>query len=168
MLLFLFGQLFLRQTRSEPYPTFLLPAGASLYRTDSDGIVFNRDMYYAVGPDGTQTSVRLFSLLRELGKPAALRIPRDNFGLREPGPRASDIRLGPIRIPRPMGVTTEEELEFTKAWMRERLEELSGHPVVSIRVVRRKYRYRPFDNAPEEEIVRTVSDRTLPLVSDTP
>ncbi len=161
VLLLLSAQLALRQTRSEAFPTFLLPAGPSLYRTDTAGIVYRRTQYLAVGPEGQETPVGLGAILADV--PGSYRgyIARDNFGFRALGPRAGDFRAGPLRIPAPTGRVTESRLAETRAWLRHRLERAAGHPVSGLRVVKRAYRQRRSDG--REETTRVVSDETLPL-----
>ena len=164
--LLLVGQLFLRQTRSEPFPTFLLPAGASLYHADADadGGIYKRTTYYAVAQDGTRTPVRLSRILREVPGSYRGHIARDDFGLRAPGPRGAAARVGPLRIPLSMGVTTEEELSATKEWLRRRLEQRAGHSVAALRVVKRSYRLSPEDGT--ESVLQTSSDAVFSLLPD--
>ncbi len=168
VLLFLVAQLMLRQTRSEPFPTFLLPGGPSLYHTDSDGIVYQRTTYYAVGPDGAKQEIPIEAFLP--GVPPSYHGPivRDDFGLKREGPRRGPIRLGPLRLPTTGGVITKQEIAATQAWMRRHAEAETGGPVASIRAVRRAYRLRPFAEGEGEQLLRTVSDETIPLSPTAP
>ncbi len=164
-LLFMVFQLVLRQTRSqEMFPTFLLPSGASVYRTDVTGIRYARTDFLAVGPDGTETPFRLGRLLKGIPGSFIPFVARDEFGLRKLGPRGRDLRLGPLRVSTPGGVTTQEEREETQAWLRNRLESKLSHPVTSVRVVKKAYRMANKDA--EEELVKTVFDKTIPLTPE--
>ncbi|MEM1043248.1 MAG: hypothetical protein AAGI91_11535 [Bacteroidota bacterium] len=165
-LLFLCGQLAIKHTRSEPFPTFLLPGGATLYHADAEALVYRRQEFLVVGPDGTETSVPIVELLPGIHPGIHRIIVRDGFGLSRPGPRRPPIRLGPVTIPVTGGVITEEEIRETRAWLRQNAEAAAGHPAAALRIVNRMYRLEPLAPAEDEEVVRVISDRTLTLLPE--
>lgn len=144
------GQFVLNWAREEPYPTLLLPDYAGVYREDPEGIVHDAAELVAVG-DGHRTPFNCTEAFPDFGPAYCSHIVGMNFGLRHVGRRQNPLRLGPVTIPAPTGVTTPSEAEETRRRVRQRLGRLVGHPVDSVEVWRTRYRAR-YDTGERERL----------------
>ena len=157
---FFVGQYGLKKYRAEPYPTLLMPGGSRQYTEDPEGLVYRVDELFAYGPDGQLAPFALGDAFPLLPNQYWDRVTAADFGLRRVGPHRDPVRLGPVSLPRPSGVTTEAEAEETRLVVRDRVRSLVGFSPDSVLAQRSRYRTR-FDTGETERLstdgVRVIS-----------
>jgi hypothetical protein len=159
-------QFFLKQYRYEPYPTLLMPGGAAQYHDDPEGLVYVVDELFALGPAGQTTRFSFGEAFPEIPAWYWDRIIGNSFGLTRTGPHRDPIRLGPINVPIPTGITTEDDARETRMILRNRIEPLVEHPVDSLRFNRARYRLR--QDTGETELIEVRRERSVSLVEPGP
>lgn len=130
----LFAQLIIPRTY-EPYPAILMPAGGTVLRVDTDTLRFKTYTVAAVHPDGSRSTVSVEELFPFLDNPSVRRrVVLRNFGLRYVGlsERRQQVRLGTFALTLRRVKTTEPAVRETRAWLRRRVETLTGASVDSL------------------------------------
>lgn len=151
----------LREFRSEPFPTLLLPVGAGVYHVDSEGIRSVRDELVAVTSSGERVDVAYGDVLYDLPDSYHKPIVRDRLGfIAYTHGRDRAINVGPIHVPLPTGLRTASDVAETRSVFRSRFQAAVGVPVDSFLIVRREYLV---DAAAGDE--RLVAQRTWSALS---
>lgn len=155
-------QLLIPRSR-EPYPAVLMPGGASIHVHTPGRLEFGRTEVLACEPDGMCEVVQVREILADYVESLHGSIVSREFGLRKVGlSPGRTFNFGPVKFTLRSDKTTEIEAAETRVWLRNRLEEITGHVITHMLLVESRYEWSP-DSGELPQLVDRITESTYEL-----